>query len=100
MGGGESDVAHLRVTTTDKGVSAHYKFTNTDWDEGWASPTTTGTSTYVYSPTVVYKYQIRCPKKGCKTFNWLELNKIEPCTACGARLRAVDDDSDFTISIK
>ncbi len=67
------------------------------------TPYTTGTfgNTFdwytVTSP--VYMYQIKCPKRGCKKMNWLQLDKIAPCANCGMKLKAVAEKADAEITI-
>lgn len=100
MGSGESDVAHIKVAAmidnkTNSLPTSNFGYYNNEWDKYW------GNSTYTWTyPTTIYKYQVRCPKRGCKTFNWLELDKTTPCTECGSKLRAVSDTPDFTIPVK
>lgn len=48
----------------------------------------------------VYLYQVQCPKRSCKTMNWLELDKVKECTKCSSRLKAVSDDADFEVKVK
>ena len=48
----------------------------------------------------VYLYQIQCPKRSCKTMNWLELDKVKECANCDSRLKAVADDADFEVKVK
>lgn len=48
----------------------------------------------------VYLYQVECPKRSCKTMNWLELDKVTECTKCESRLKAVSDDADFEVKVK
>lgn len=63
---------------------------------GWGS-----TTPYVWSyTTTVYKYQVKCPVKLCKKMNWLELDKITPCSKCGAKLKAVSEQADFEIEVE
>jgi hypothetical protein len=63
-------------------------------------------STYVYSWPDTYTYygnhyfyQIKCPKKGCKSFNWLEIDVIKSCYNCGSKLKAVSNHADFEIPV-
>lgn len=97
MGSGESDIRYIKidtsntVTTTGSIVKDSYYIDSgtSNWNYNW----------WTY-PTVIYKYQVRCPKRGCKTFNLLELDTTTPCTNCGSKLRAVADIPDFTIPVK
>lgn len=54
-----------------------------------------------YWTNIVYidRYQIRCPRKGCRRYNWLELDKITPCVNCGSELKAVSKKADFEIEV-
>jgi len=62
---------------------------------------TTSTYPYTYTWTThIYLYQIRCPKRSCKSLNWLEINKITPCTGCGATLKAVSEQAEFEIAVE
>lgn len=94
MGSGEGD-AIRDITITDKTPPV---VNNTSWStyDTWPTTTTTNTMYYTYTNNV-YLYQIKCSKRGCKTFNWLELNKVTPCVACGSKLRAIaaEDIADF-----
>lgn len=51
------------------------------------------------TPEYIYLYQVKCPKRGCKANNWLQLDRVTPCTKCGAKLKAVSDKVDFEIPI-
>jgi hypothetical protein len=53
---------------------------------------------WVY-PQTIYMYQVRCPKRGCKTDNWLQLDTITPCKKCGSHLKAVSMKADFEIEV-
>lgn len=55
-------------------------------------------TTWTYTNTV-YLYQVRCPRKGCRRYNWLELDKITPCSNCGSELKAVSKVADFEIEV-
>ena len=55
----------------------------------------TGTNIYWGAPTIIYMYQITCPKRACKKTNWMQLNIITPCSKCGAKLKAVSEQADF-----
>lgn len=87
MGSGESDVRSLTVNTDTVGVS------QTTWPLTSSWPLTT------YYGQVIYKYQIKCPVKTCKTMNWLELDKITPCINCQTRLKAVSEQADFEVPV-
>lgn len=102
MGSGESDVRTVAV-------SNHVE-NNTMQPNRWYPGTTTGTNTATnsfsfypytnYSTTTIYKYQIKCPVRACKKMNWLELDKITPCTGCSVKLKAVSQVADYEISIE
>lgn len=111
MGSGEGDVAYLKVTPIDNNVINNSINTGTStgdlgsFDSPSYWPIGTGTYTwptyYYYNwSSPIYLYQIRCPKTGCKKFNWLQLDIITPCTNCGARLKAVSEQPDFTVAVK
>jgi hypothetical protein len=71
-----------------------------DWpypDSWWYRPYTTWTVT---SPATVYKYQIECPSKSCKTSIWAEVNKIVTCPKCKNTIRVVNEDTTFTVVVK
>lgn len=65
-----------------------------NWDI--TSPSTTYNWTYT---NTIYLYQVRCPRKGCRRYNWLELDKITPCSNCGSELKAVSKKPDFEIEV-
>lgn len=103
MGSGEDSVHHLKVhldettsaissttydTVTQGNTSNNLAYYN-NWPYSW----------YINYPSVIYKYEVKCPQRGCKSRNWLELDTTTPCTKCGAKLRAVADVPDFTIPI-
>jgi hypothetical protein len=97
MGSGEADVSHLKITATNKTADSNF-YPVKDYDPNWYIPSTT--ANYIYSYTYpVYKYQVRCPKRGCRQYNWLELEKITPCYNCGAKLKAVTEEPDFVIPV-
>lgn len=50
-------------------------------------------------PEKIYMYQIICPKQNCGTSNWLELNKVTPCTKCKSKLKAVTEKIDFEVPV-
>lgn len=64
---------------------------HTTWDN-WT------TGTYYYG-SYIYLYQIKCPKKTCGTYNWLQLDIIKPCSNCGAKLKAVNNQPDYEIPV-
>lgn len=49
------------------------------------------------SPVTIYKYQVKCPK--CKTNNWLELDKVTPCSKCDSTLKAVSKSVDYEVEV-
>lgn len=63
----------------------------------WCNHTTAYPTYYSY-PTYIYLYQIVCPK--CEISNFIELEKIIPCTSCSATLKATAEIPDFTVSVK
>lgn len=70
----------------------------------WTWNDATGITTYPYYnfytwTNTVYLYQVRCPRKGCRRYNWLELDKITPCSNCGSELKAVSKKPDFEIEV-
>ena len=66
----------------------------------WPGTGTVDTYRWGWSyPATVYMYQVKCPKRGCKTTNWLELDKISPCKKCGSNLKAVSMKADFEIEV-
>lgn len=85
MGSGESDVAHLRIGRPI-------------WESNTKTFVTNNTSPWNYQVTI-YKYRIKCPNKGCKMINWLELDTNTPCTSCASVLRAVLETPDYTIEV-
>jgi hypothetical protein len=88
MGSGESDVKSITIN------QSHLKnFSGTGYSDNIAS------FGYSWGPKI-YLYQIKCPKTGCKKFNWLELDKITGCYNCGAKLKAVLEEPDFTIPVQ
>jgi hypothetical protein len=108
MGSGESDarlldkVHSVEVTATNKDFTlGSIKLSNTNSTSVNSTfDTSTGYYNYTYTwPYTVYLYQIKCPIRACKTMNWLELDKIKPCTKCGARLKAVSEQADFEIPV-
>ena len=106
MGSGEGDAIRITVDTStlpkQSEITTTNGFTN-DWSQT-SSPTWYYQypyyNYYVTYPTTIYKYQVKCPKSGCKKFNWLELDVTTRCYNCGARLRAVSDVPDFNIPIQ
>lgn len=92
MGSGESDVKYIGVDTTS---------TAGDWQKYFTAPSTAQWSpsytTYYTSP--IYMYQVRCPKRGCRKMNWMQLDIITPCKNCGAKLKAVSEVPEFTIPV-
>jgi hypothetical protein len=123
MGSGESDAVKHRAdyyvqvtpytenTAASQSSTSTVKLTNTTggnynantvWDThycgSWCNHQTTWYYPY-YSPVTIYKYQITCPKRSCKTMNWLELDKITPCTKCGSKLKAVSEAVDFEVPV-
>lgn len=104
MGGGEEHAASLaRVYEVDiygdKGpaISQTITTTNSTWN---GTSTFTWPNIYYYTyPSTIYLYQIKCPRTRCKTFNWLQLDTITPCRACGAKLKAVSQTADYEIEV-
>lgn len=112
MSSGESDAYALAKTLTQ---SNDYDYSVTVRENTWSDiptktivngnytvGTTSNWSDYNYFttwPSVVYYYQIRCPKKGCKVYNWVELDKVKPCYKCGSRLKAVSEQVDFEVPV-
>lgn len=101
MGSGESDIRYITVDTsnttarTGQITKDYYNPTKT-WDNTfWVD---SNYSWWAY-PTVIYKYQVRCPKRGCRAYNWLELDTTTPCVKCGSKLRATADIPEFTIPV-
>jgi len=92
MSGGESDAVKYVP------VSNYVPFTPTIEPYPYTGNTTTSNILYNYTSTI-YKYQIKCPGRGCKTFNWLEIDKISPCVKCGLKLKAVSEQADFEIEV-
>lgn len=93
MGSGEADaIRDIAITNTKN--TLYNTLTYPYYDS--TTTTTPFTSTWTYG-TYIYLYQIKCPKRGCKTNNWLELGKVTPCIECGSKLRAVaaEDIADF-----
>lgn len=99
MGSGEGDaVREITVNNTANTPIGNGITTTTayPYDTYWG----TGVSTWSYPYYItVYKYQIKCPVRACKTRNWLEIDKITPCTSCGAKLKAVSEQADFEVPV-
>lgn len=92
MGSGEGDaIRDVKVWNNNSNATNTYPL-----GQSYTWPSTTTNMQWSYS-TPVYYYQIKCPKRGCKTYNWLELNKVKPCTNCSSKLRAIAaaDVADF-----
>lgn len=49
------------------------------------------------TPEKIYLYQVTCPK--CKTNNWLELEKITPCTKCESTIKATTKKVDYEVPV-
>lgn len=88
MGSGESDVRYIGVANTPTYNSAYDVIGNN-----------TSTVNSFYYDYHIYLYQVKCPKRSCKTNNWLQLNVITPCRKCGARLKAVNEQADFEVPV-
>lgn len=92
MGSGEGDaIRNVYVPTVTQPANQMY----------WTDTTTTSNTfdyTWTYS-TKIYMYQVKCPKRGCKKMNWLELDKITPCRNCGVKLKAVSEQADFEVPV-
>ena len=72
--------------------------TNNTYD--WSQVTTTWPTTYYWSyPYTKYMYQLTCPKRGCKTLNWCELDQTTTCKKCKSQLKAVSKKADFEIEV-
>lgn len=85
----------LNSTAATSTVTNHYC-------GSWCTHGTSFYSDYTYSwpyYTNHYFYQVKCPKKSCKTFNWLELDIIKACINCGSKLQAVSNKADFEIPV-
>lgn len=91
------DFYSIPVDTSSSAFSTYTSPYTTTTNLGW-----TYTPNYYYwsTPVTVYKYQVKCPKQSCKKMNWLELDKITPCTKCGAKLKAVSEQAEFEIAIE
>jgi hypothetical protein len=84
--------------------STEYKITipstdTTTWYIGDYPPQSNFNYYDIY-PSVIYKYQVKCPKSSCKTNNWLEIDKVKPCVKCGAKLKAVLNEADYEIPVE
>lgn len=88
------------IVNTNKSTTAYNGDTTTITVPYWDN-TTTGNTHYTYwsYPNYVYLYQIRCPKKSCKTYNWLQIDVITECTGCRSKLKAIRDQADYEIPI-
>ena len=53
--------------------------------------------TYWTYPTTIYMYQITCPK--CETMNWMQLDKVTPCTKCKSKIKAVTEKVDYEVPV-
>lgn len=100
MGSGEGDAAKYTVVvkdTTFRNNTATYENNNNNL---YLDNNTTSDFFYYNWTPHIYLYQIFCPKRGCKTTNWLQLDKVTPCVKCGSTLRAVSDRADFEVPIR
>lgn len=97
MSSGEADAVSITIKGNIPTGDNYFSPSITEPNYYW----TTGSSTNLNWTTTIYKfkYQIRCPFKTCKTYNWLELDTITPCTSCGLKLKAVSEQADFEIEV-
>lgn len=79
---------------TATSINNHLCGTWCDHNTTYYSPT----YTYWY-PQTKYLYQIFCPKKGCNTPNWLEIDEIKECSKCDSTLKAVKAKVDYEIEV-
>lgn len=102
MGSGEGDVAQYRVVVnSNKETDSFPRTIPNSWGTGTAGSSDWYSPTFTYSwPTWIFMYQIRCPKRSCKTYNWLEIEKVTPCRGCGSTLKAVLSVPDYEVPIQ
>lgn len=103
MGSGEADAIRevpiknyyspSTTTTSNSTINSTFQF-DYDWNK-YTWPNTTYWTNTIY----VDRYQVKCPEKGCKTFNWLVVDRITPCKNCGAKLKAVIEQADFEVPV-
>lgn len=83
----------LNVSVLENTSDTYQSLTN--WTNWYTAPYTISWS------TTVYLYQVRCPKRGCRKMNWLQLETVTPCAGCGSKLRAYKESTaaDFDIPV-
>jgi hypothetical protein len=104
MGSGEADITSFKIpyhptVGTIQELNHSSSITNGGFTKSTSNSTVDISGTTWWYPQSYYYYQIFCPKKTCKTANWCQLDIIQPCTNCGARIKAVMDVPDYVVPV-
>lgn len=89
MGSGESDARIISIDTTNTTSPVN------NWNYWYYTvPSTTN-----WYPNTIYMYQIQCPKKTCRKFNWAQLDIVIDCVGCKSKLKAISEKVDYEVPV-